>query len=548
MTSVVTAAGVSVTMRDVVSEAQSVLDRLVADGVPRSLTSGNTRLWGIDAEPDAAKRLGWLRLPESSQALLPVLDKLADPDLDQVIVSGMGGASLAPGVIAAVHGRRVTPLGTSDPHQAGRIVSGDLSRTRAVVASKSGTTVETHAHLRILEDAFRRSGIDPAERIVVVTDPGSPLQSLAEAAGYPLVLADPEVSGPFGALSAAGLTACALAGGDVSRVLEDAAGLSAVLAQPYENPGLALGAALGASALSGRDKLVVADHGSGLDGFPSWIEHLLATATGKDGKGLLPVVVDGADDPGFALTPHMRRVILGSRPDEAGPARDAGIGVSGPLGAQFLLWEYATAVAARVLTVNPFDQPGVREAKDNTSALLRGTEEGEVPTLIMGEPAVSTGAVQVHGPRDLLKGVKNLSGVFDALLSAVPEDGYLAVMAFLDEIGDRRAAALRPLLAERSWKVRRTGVPVTFGWGPGFLHTTGQYHKHGPQNGVFVQLTGEVMRDVPVPGQPYGLKHLQLAQAFGDLRALRSRERPAVRIHLRSRAEGVSQLLDALAP
>jgi glucose-6-phosphate isomerase len=360
------------------------------------------------------------------------------------------------------------------------------------------------------------------------------------------VLAEPDVGGAFSALSAYGLVPGALAGADVATLLDDALTLSRALGQPYENPGLALAAALGASALGGRDKLVIAGHGSGLGRFRVWVEQLVAQSTGKDGKGLLPVVVDGVDDPGFAATPDLRRVILGSRPDEPGPARDAGLSVAGPLGAQFLLWEYAAAVTARVIGVNPFGAPGIREAKDNTASLLRGADEGEAPTLIMGEPVYSAGAVQVHGPRELFKGVTSLSGVLDALLTAVPEHGYLALVAFLDQVGDERVTHLRPLLAARAMAVRKTAVPVTFGWGSRVLHSTGQYHKHGPRNGVFLQLTGEVMRDVSVPDQPYGLKHLQLAQAFGDLRALRSRGRPAVRIHLRSRAEGIAQLLDAL--
>jgi glucose-6-phosphate isomerase len=179
----------------------------------------------------------------------------------------------------------------------------------------------------------------------------------------------------------------------------------------------------------------------------------------------------------------------------------------------------------------------VAESKENTANLLAEAGSGPLPT---GKPAFVHGAVEVHADPDLLRDANDLPGVFDALLWSPPPGGYLAVMAFLDRVGDAALAQLRDTLAAR------TTHPVTFGWGPRFLHSTGQYHKGGPQNGVFLQLTGEVTQDVPVPGRPYSLKTLQLAQAFGDLRALRSRGRPAVRIHLRNRTEGLAQLMMAL--
>ncbi|MGI8332063.1 glucose-6-phosphate isomerase [Actinomadura scrupuli] len=546
MTSVVTAGGVSVTTRDVVEEAQSVLDRLVSDGVPAALTNGSTHLWGPDAVSTASRRLGWLNAPDGSRALLPELAGLRPEGLDHVVLSGMGGSSLAPEVITRTEGVELTVLDTTDPRQVTRVLGDRLERTVLVVSSKSGGTVETDSHRRIYERAFRDAGIDPAGRIIVVTDPGSPLESAARAAGYRVVLADPDVGGRYSALTAFGMVPSALAGADVSRLLDEAADLSPALRQPYDNPALALGAALGASVLTGRDKLVIADHGSGIIGFGDWAEQLIAESTGKEGKGMLPVVVEGVDAPGFAATEDVRRVMLGSRPDEPAPGRDPGLSVSGPLGAQFLLWEYATAVAGRVIGVNPFDQPNVQESKDNTASLLRGVEDGQSPTVIAGSPAFAEGAVEVHAAGDLLKGAKDLGEVFDILLSAVPERGYLAIMAYLDRVGESAAEGLRPLLAARAADVRRVAAPVTFGWGPRFLHSTGQYHKGGPQNGVFVQLTGDVRQDVPVPGRPYTLKALQLAQAFGDLRALRSRGRPAVRVHLRHRAEGLAQLLTAL--
>jgi glucose-6-phosphate isomerase len=557
MTSVVTAGGVSVTTWGVIADAEAVLDRLVSDGVPGALADKNAQLWGPDAAAEAAKRLGWLDLPETSRDLLPRLAGLGSPGLDRVVLAGMGGSSLAPEVITRTAGAPLTVLDTTDPHQVARVVGDRLERTIVVVSSKSGGTVETESHRRIFERAFRDAGIDPAERIVVVTDPGSPLEATAREAGHAVVAADPDVGGRYSALTAFGLVPSALAGVDVARLLDEATGLSAALRLTYDNPALALSAALGASALAGRDKLVIADHESGIFGFGDWAEQLIAESTGKQGRGILPVVVEGVSAPGFEPADDVRRIVIGRRPDEPGAGQaesaegrePAGLGVSGPIGAQFLLWEYATAVAGRVIGINPFDQPNVQESKDNTAALLRGADEGAAPTSVSSEPALVTGAVEVHGPAELLGGagdLRDLRDLFDVLLEAVPDHGYLALMAYLDRVGEADVAGLRPGLAARAGQTRKTPPPVTFGWGPRFLHSTGQYHKGGPQTGVFLQLTGAVTTDIEVPGKPYTLGQLQLAQAFGDLRALRSRGRPAVRLHLRDRAEGVAQLLDAV--
>ncbi|WP_309240136.1 glucose-6-phosphate isomerase [Actinomadura sp. J1-007] len=433
-----------------------------------------------------------------------------------------------------------------------------LDRTLVVVSDRSGETVETDALHRVLDGAFRDAGITGAglaRRFVVVTGPGSPLERLAAESGHRVVRADPGVEGAYSALAASGLAPAALAGADVEALLDDAERLSPALAQPYDNPALALGATLGASALGGRDKLVLADHGSGLPGFGGWAEQLVAESTGKDGRGLLPVVVEGVDAPGFELAPDVRRVVLGGRPDDPGPGRgsgtreaavrEAGLSVAGPLGAQFLLWEYATAVACRVIGVDPFDRPDARTSAEAAAALLRA-EEGAAPTVVHRPPALVSGAVEVHAPEEALKGAKSLADVLEAVLDGVDDGGYLAVMAYLDRSGDAGAERLRALLASRGAEVRKHPAPVTFGWGPRCLHTAGQYHKGGPRNGSFLQVTGHNEADVAVPGRPYTLGELQLAQAFGDQRALRSLGRPVVRLHLRDRAEGVAQLAEAL--
>ncbi|MBB5963441.1 glucose-6-phosphate isomerase [Planomonospora venezuelensis] len=515
--------------------------RLVAEGVHEALSGGDATLWGEEAQAEAAVRLGWLNLPLTSRELLPEIGKLVEraraEGLDHVVLAGMGGSSLAPEVICATADVPLTVLDTTDPGQVRRALADRLDRTIVVVASKSGGTVETDSHRRIYEKAFRDAGIDPADRIVVVTDPGSPLEQAAIEAGYPVILADPNVGGRYSALSAFGLVPSALAGADVEKLLDDAAAVRPLLAQAEGNPGLELGAALGAAALAGRDKLLLEDSMSEINGLPDWIEQLVAESTGKSAKGILPVV--GAD-PNEASDELV-----------AGIESDGAVTVSGPLGAQFLVWEYATAIAGRVLGIDPFNQPNVTESKENTGALLAA---GELPA---GTPALVDGPVEVYGA--LADGAKDLPEVLTRLLEAVPGDGYLTIMAYLD-----REAAFDAPVAEgasfeamtdawsaadpatlRSLMAIRTERPVTFGWGPRFLHSTGQYHKGGPQNGVFLQITGANEADLEVPGKPYTLGRLQLAQALGDQGALVKRDRPAVRLHLTDRAAGVARLLAA---
>ncbi|MBO2462538.1 glucose-6-phosphate isomerase [Actinomadura violacea] len=555
MTSVVTAGGISVTIRGaVVDESETVLDRLASDGVPSSLTSRNAKLWGPDAAPLAARRLGWLGLPETSRSLPARLagpaEGFRDAGLDRIVVVGAGGSAIAAETIHRTAARRgpgaeMVVLDSTDPHEVSGVLADGLDRTLVVVA---GDGVEAQSLRRVFGKAFAEAGLGRAElarRFVVVAGPGSEPERAAREVGHHFVEAETDVDGRFGALGSAALVPAALAGVDVLALLDEAERFAGVLRQPYDNPALALGAALGSSALGGRDKLVIADHGSGLHGFAGWAEQLVAGALGKDGRGLLPVVVEGVESPGFELTGDLRRVILGRRPDEPGPGREAGASVAGPLGAQFLLWEYAVAVAARVMGVDPFAEPDVGESREATAALLR-SEEGAAPTVVRRPPALVSDAVEVHAPEESLRGAKTLAEALEAFLEGVPDRGYLAVLAYLDRSGDAAAAGLRPLLAARGAGLRRHPAPVTFGWGPRYLHATGQYHKGGPRNGTFLQVTGAVTDDVPVPGRPFTLGELQLAQAFGDQRVLRSLGRPAFRLHLRDRAEGVAQLIDAL--
>jgi glucose-6-phosphate isomerase len=525
----------SAAMREVAGPAA---DKLASDGVPSALAAKDPGLWGPDAAAEAAIRLGWLDAPRVSRALLGPLAELAGEaraaGLEHVVLCGMGGSSLAPEVISRTANVPLTVLDTTDPGTVRRALSDRLEATLVVVSSKSGSTIETDSHRRVYEQAFAGLGLDAGEiarRFVIVTDPGSPLEATAGQAGYHVVLADPNVGGRYSALTAFGLVPTALAGADPARLLDEAEAVLPALARSDGNPGLELGAALGGYALAGHDKAVLADCGSGLPGFADWAEQLIAESTGKHGRGILPVAVGGENAPGFSPGPDLHLVGLGT------PTSPVDTSVTGPLGAAFCVWEYAVAVAGRLLGINPFDQPNVAESKENTARLLAQAGAGPLPA---GEPAFTDGAVEVYTEPGQLPGAPaDLAGVLDSLLQALPDRGYLAVMAYLDRDGDAAAAALRDALAGR------TTHPVTFGWGPRFLHSTGQYHKGGPQNGVFLQITGAVTADVPVPGRDFTLGRLQLAQALGDLGALRQRSRPAVRLHLRDRAAGLRQVLDA---
>ncbi|GAB2754407.1 glucose-6-phosphate isomerase [Salinifilum aidingensis] len=519
------------------AEARPLVERLAAEEVAGKLAAGDPTLWGPAAESEASVRLSWTTLHESSRPLLAEIDalraELHAEGLDRIVLAGMGGSSLAPEVITATANVPLTVLDTTDPGQVDDALQGDLDRTVLVVSSKSGTTVETDSHRRIFEKAFSDNGIDPVSRIIVVTDPGSPMESAAHEAGYRKVFtADPNVGGRYSALTAFGLVPAGLAGADIATLLDDAAAaFDRLRADSTDNPALWLAGALGAAHAGGAEKLVFADTGSGIAGFGDWVEQLIAESTGKNGTGLLPVVVENPEAPGFGDAGS------DATPVAVGPAASgAAVSSTGPLGGMFLLWEFATALAGRLLGINPFDQPDVEAAKKAARALLDGPTGGPAAT-----PALVDGSIEVHPSGDWLSaGTGSVADALRVFLSNATSTGYVAVQAYLDRLDDASASVLRSEIA------RRTGLQTTFGWGPRFLHSTGQYHKGGHQNGVFLQLTGSSEQDLEVTDRPYTLGGLQRAQALGDGQVLADRGRPVLRLHLTDRAAGLVELMQAI--
>jgi len=512
---------------------------LVRDSVASRLFARDATLWGPEAESEASIRLAWVGLATSSRPLVGEIAALrevfAEEGLDHVVLCGMGGSSLAPEVICATAGKPLVVLDSSDPDYVRRAISDDLEHSVVVVSSKSGSTVETDSQRRAYEQAFTEAGIDPAARIVVVTDPGSPLDAEARAKGYRVVNADPNVGGRYSALTAFGLVPSGLAGVDVSALLDEAESVADLLAaDDAANPALRLGAALGGTDPL-RDKVALLDDGSGIHGFADWAEQLIAESTGKDGSGLLPVVVQSEEDPEIqwpASDVLVARLVAAD--DETRPSGDS-VRVGGTLGAQMLLWEAAIAVSGRLLGINPFDQPDVESAKQAARGLLEeGTGEGTAPAFV-------DGAVEVRAlGGGWLGQAATVDEAVTALLGQVGERGYVAVMAYLDRLEDADLAECRRALA------KRTERPTTFGWGPRFLHSTGQFHKGGPPVGVYLQITSAPHEDLPVPGRDFTFGKFIAAQAGGDAQVLADHGRPVVRLHLTEHDAGLAQVRKAL--
>ncbi len=281
---------------------------------------------------------------------------------------------------------------------------------------------------------------------------------------------------------------------------------------------------------------MIASDGTGLVGLGDWAEQLLAESTGKEGKGILPVAVESPTAAGTTGDDVLAVTVGGSLHvgEAAGAGRD--VAVNGPLGAQFLVWEFATALAGRVIGINPFDQPDVEAAKQATRDLLANPASAQSDT----EPVFTDGPVQVFGPAELLAGASTVDDAIGKVLGALGDHGYVAVQAYLDRHADKKLASVRDPLSKRS------GHAVTFGWGPRFLHSTGQFHKGGTPVGVFLQITGVVADDLEIPNQPFSFGTLQKSQAAGDGSVLEGRGRPVFRFHLTDRSAGIDRILKAV--
>lgn len=516
---------------------ERIVPQLVSDLVASRIAGQDPTLWGPDAEDEASKRLGWTEAIVISDPLVPDIlalrDKLRKDGVNHFVLGGMGGSSLAPEVITRTAGVDLTILDTTSPGQILSALADRLSTTAVIISSKSGSTVETDSHKRVYEKAFADAGIDPTDRIVIVTDPGSPLDVSARADGYRVFNADPNVGGRYSALTAFGLVPSGLAGVDISSLLDEASSVAGRIAiDRDDNPALILGAAI-AGTKPLRDKLGIVADGTYIVGFAEWAEQLIAESTGKNGKGILPVVLDTHSPELSENLSDVQIVRLVESERATEEVNEGDIEISGTLGAQLLVWETAIAVAGRILGIDPFDQPDVESAKEATRGLLDDRPN-------TAPPAFVDNGIEVRSTDESLTASGTVSGTITALLSAVPDNGYVSIQAYVDRHHLARAYTLRDLIAAR---VHR---PVTFGWGPRFLHSTGQFHKGGPAIGVFLQLTSDEPQDLEIPNRPFTFGQLIHAQAVGDASVLAKHGRPVVTLNLVEPEKGLAALLAEL--
>ena len=502
---------------------------------------GDHTLWKPSPD-EITDRLGWLSLPTEmgSQVadLAAFADEAAGDGCAHVVLLGMGGSSLGPEMLrqafGSAHGRpELIVLDSTVPswvHHAAQSI--DPARTLFLVSSKSGTTIEPnvlYSHFRdLLDGAVGRDGA--GRRFAAVTDPGTALEELASSEGFRRVFhGNTDVGGRYSILSSFGLVPASLAGIDVKKMLGRAAGMRAACqaSDPGDNPGAALGAAMGKLAFEGMDKLTIFASPS-IAGFGLWVEQLVAESLGKEGRGVVPVAGESPLGPeaytGDRFFVHLR--LEGddnSRTDEAmgrlaragHPVVTLGLRDLYDLGAEVFRWEFAVAVAGAVLGVNPFDQPDVQAAKDMTSSVLAEFESsGHLPEAPATTPAPD-------------------------LLSLIRPGDYVAIMAYA-----RQAPGLDAAIAElRHTLMTRFGVATTMGYGPRFLHSTGQLHKGGPPSGLYLQLVEDPEADIEIPGRSFSFGVLAAAQALGDLRALQAAGRRVTRL---DSSEGCAAAVTAL--
>ncbi len=532
--------------------------RLEADSVPLRLHNGDPTLWTTDpqGQEEVRKRMGWLTLPETSRPLVRDLRAFADQvrsdGFTGVLLLGMGGSSLAPEILSLVFPNLYSLfsiLDSTDPAQVLAITKQfQPEQTLYIVSSKSGGTAEVNA----LFDYFWECSGHNGKQFVAITDPGTSLEALANARGFRATfLADSNVGGRYSALTHFGLVPAALMGVDIGRLLDRAEWMARQCVAEItaaRNPGLVLGAILGQAALQGRDKLtIIADES--LVPFGGWLEQLIAESSGKNDTGIIVVdgeavgeVSDYGDDRCFV---YLRRegqfdAAVKVLQTAGHPVLVFDIPDQYDLGAEFYRWEYATSVACHILGVNAFDQPDVQDNKKRTEAKITAYRQNR--KLNEGNPAWEVGGVRVFSPgaltgADLAEILTNfISQARKSDPSADSGRSYVAINAYLPRNPEMAEALQKIRLAVR----QRTGCATTVGFGPRFLHSTGQYHKGGPDTGLFLQITAEPEEDIEIPtrGLTFGL--LERAQALGDYEALAARGRRILRLHFTG--DGLSHL------
>ena len=504
----------------------------MTDSLVEEIWAKNGAAWSSDpaVQRFIPSALGWLETPEQTLAIAGQLERLSrdvrDEGYDDVFLLGMGGSSLCPEVLRQTFGSRkgfprLTMLDTTHPDAILAAEAGvDLAHTLFLVASKSGGTIETGSLFQhFYAEVKERKGEAAGRSFIALTDPGTSLERLAGELGFRQVVSTPpEVGGRYSALTPFGILPALLIGLDAREVLGRAQAMAEQCRRPTDNPGLALGEFMGRNALAGHDKITLVVPAR-VASFGLWVEQLLAESTGKQGKGLIPIAGEPLGPPGdYGADRAFVQLKLASDPDPAADEAVDRLAAAGhpvlhikldeplDLAGEFFRWEFATAVAGALLRINAFDQPNVQESKDNTGAVLEAWKrDGSLP--------VATSATEAM--------------VVDLIRSAEPGD-YVALMAYVPpgQAVDEQVAAIRRTVRDE------TRLATTFGYGPRFLHSTGQLHKGGPNSGIFLQIVSRPSVDLPIPGQPYGFGTLIAAQALGDLQALETHGRRVMRLDL----------------
>lgn len=540
-------------------------DNLAKDRVVERIWSGDHTVW--KPKPDEiSNRLGWLEAPKAMWSEAPDLKQftsevLRDGYTDAVLL-GMGGSSLAPEVFSRTLGKsdgflRLHILDSTDPGQVRAILSQiDLPRTLFIVATKSGGTVETLSGFKYFfnQIADAVGGEKAGEHFIAITDPGSSLEALGQLRRFRRIfLNDPDIGGRYSALSHFGLVPAALTGVDLERVLSGAIHeIEKAQSDESRNAAAATGAVIGTLAQLGKDKLTFVIPGP-LASFGDWVEQLIAESTGKDNVGILPVV---GEPLGVPSDYNIDRtfVVIRHFDDESAMAHSLALGEAGhpvitmtyedlnDLGGMMFLWEMATAVAGHVLGIQPFDQPNVESAKVRARGLVTNLQRDG--NLLQSKPAAHADGIAVHG--EIIA-----SSVSDAINQFVEQTrfgDYIAVHAYLTPSPHHDALLSAIRVALRA----RFTCATTVGYGPRFLHSTGQLHKGDRGNGLFIQITCDDFDDIPIPddaGSPastLSFGKLKLAQALGDGEALREAGRRLLRIHVANQTEGLAKVVSML--